>query len=204
MRTMSAKDAKNHFGELLMEAQRAPVTIEKNGKPVAVVYSFEEHHHIEAAKLEWLKAAVAEGVADLEAGRSAELSDELVAQIKAARSVAFGRSRLILDVAADHFSPSAARPAANLALRCGAERSRACRRFDRPHPRRQRVVCRCSLRPVSSHPETRASSPVVRLAGSTSIFYRPRAATIEIIRVIHGRRDVPSAWDEPDLAARPR
>ena len=37
MRTMSAKDAKNHFGELLMEAQRAPVTIEKNGKPVAVL-----------------------------------------------------------------------------------------------------------------------------------------------------------------------
>ena len=83
MRTMSAKDAKNHFGELLMEAQRAPVTIEKNGKPVAVVYSFDEHHHIEAAKLEWLKSAVEEGVADLEAGRSAKLSDELVAQIKA-------------------------------------------------------------------------------------------------------------------------
>jgi len=36
------------------------------------------------------------------------------------------------------------------------------------------------------------------------VFYRPRAATIEIIRVIHGRRDVPSAWDEPDLAVRPR
>ena len=36
MRTMSAKDAKNHFGELLLEAQKAPVTIEKNGRPVAV------------------------------------------------------------------------------------------------------------------------------------------------------------------------
>ena len=35
MRTMSAKDAKNHFGELLLEAQKAPVTIEKNGRPVA-------------------------------------------------------------------------------------------------------------------------------------------------------------------------
>lgn len=34
MRTMSAKDAKNHFGELLMEAQRAPVTIEKSGPGV--------------------------------------------------------------------------------------------------------------------------------------------------------------------------
>ena len=55
MRTMSAKDAKNHFGELLLEAQKAPVTIEKNGKPVAVVLSFEEHEQIEQAKLERLQ-----------------------------------------------------------------------------------------------------------------------------------------------------
>lgn len=82
MRTMSAKDAKNRFGELLLEAQRAPVMIEKNGKPVAVLYSYEEHHHIEQAKLEWLKAAIAEGIADLEAGRFSELTDELLAQIK--------------------------------------------------------------------------------------------------------------------------
>lgn len=83
MRTVSAKDAKNRFGELLLEAQRAPVTIEKNGKPVAVLYSYEAHHHIEQAKLEWLKAAIAEGIADLEAGRFSEPTDELMAQIKA-------------------------------------------------------------------------------------------------------------------------
>ena len=82
MRTMSAKDAKNHFGELLLEAQKAPVAIEKNGKPVAVVYSFEEHHHIEQAKLEWLRAAIAEGDADVAAGRVYEMSDELIEAIK--------------------------------------------------------------------------------------------------------------------------
>jgi prevent-host-death family protein len=60
MRTMSAKEAKNHFGELLMEAQKAPVTIEKNGKAVAVVYSMEWHEAAEEAKLDWLKRAVAE------------------------------------------------------------------------------------------------------------------------------------------------
>ena len=60
MRRMSAKEAKNHFGELLMEAQKAPVTIEKNGKPVAVVYSMEWHEAAEEAKLDWLKRAVAE------------------------------------------------------------------------------------------------------------------------------------------------
>jgi prevent-host-death family protein len=82
MRTMTAKDAKNHFGELLMEAQKAPVTIEKNGKPVAVLYSYEDHHHIEQAKLEWLKAAIAEGDADVAAGRVHELTDDLIAAIK--------------------------------------------------------------------------------------------------------------------------
>lgn len=59
MRTMSAKEAKNHFGELLMEAQKAPVTIEKNGKPVAVVYSMEWHEAAEKAKLDWLRRVVA-------------------------------------------------------------------------------------------------------------------------------------------------
>jgi prevent-host-death family protein len=83
MRTMSAKDAKNHFGELLMEAQKAPVTIEKNGKPVAVVYSFADHHHMEQAKLAWLKAAIVEADADIVAGRVYELDDELMAAIKA-------------------------------------------------------------------------------------------------------------------------
>jgi prevent-host-death family protein len=83
MRTMTARDAKNRFGELLMEAQKAPVAIEKNGKPVAVLYSFEEHHHIEQAKLEWLKAAIAEADADVAAGRVHEMTDELMAAIKA-------------------------------------------------------------------------------------------------------------------------
>ena len=83
MRAMAAKDAKNRFGELLMDAQKAPVTIEKNGKPVAVVYSYEEHQHIEEAKLAWLKAAIAEADADVAAGRVFEMTDELLAAIKA-------------------------------------------------------------------------------------------------------------------------
>lgn len=67
MRTMSAKEAKNHFGELLMEAQKAPVTIEKNGKPVAVVYSMEWHEAAEKAKLDWLRRVVAAAKAGDEA-----------------------------------------------------------------------------------------------------------------------------------------
>lgn len=68
MRTMSAKEAKNHFGELLMEAQKAPVTIEKNGKPVAVLYSMEWHEAAEDAKREWVRNAIAEGRQAIENG----------------------------------------------------------------------------------------------------------------------------------------
>ena len=80
MRTMSAKEAKNHFGELLMEAQKAPVTIEKNGKPVAVVYSMEWHEAAEEAKLDWLRRAMAAAKAGDEA-LDIPLDDALVDEL---------------------------------------------------------------------------------------------------------------------------
>ena len=75
MRTLSAKDAKNRFGELLLEAQREPVTIERNGRPVAVVQSYEDWQEVERIRLEWLRAAVAEGIADADAGRLTDVAD---------------------------------------------------------------------------------------------------------------------------------
>lgn len=81
MRTMSARDAKNRFGELLMDAQREPVTIERNGKPVAVVQSFEEHEEVQRMKLEWLRAAVAEALADAERSDEEEWTGELTERI---------------------------------------------------------------------------------------------------------------------------
>lgn len=92
MRTMAAKDAKNHFGELLLEAQKAPVTIEKNGKPVAVLLSYADHEEIERLKLDWLKAALDEAHAAGERGEERELTDELVDEILAqARALAVKR-----------------------------------------------------------------------------------------------------------------
>lgn len=44
----SAKEAKNNFGRLLDEARRMPVTIEKNGRKVAVLISSEEYAGLEA------------------------------------------------------------------------------------------------------------------------------------------------------------
>src|SRR5689334_13381341 len=82
MRTMSARDAKNRFGELIIQAQREAVVIEKNGRPVAVMLSYEDHEEIERMKLEWLRAAIAVADADVAAGRVHELTPELLDEIK--------------------------------------------------------------------------------------------------------------------------
>ena len=44
MTKLSASEAKTHFGSLLDKAQREPVAIEKQGRPVAVVLSFEAYN----------------------------------------------------------------------------------------------------------------------------------------------------------------
>lgn len=43
MRTVSAKDAKYHFGELIDAARAGPVTVVKYGRPVVVVLAVEEY-----------------------------------------------------------------------------------------------------------------------------------------------------------------
>ena len=84
MRSMAALEAKNRFGELLDAAQREPVTIEKHGRPVAVMVSAEEYGEIEALKLASLRREIRKGLDDIEAGRTvdgaeafAELRDRL-------------------------------------------------------------------------------------------------------------------------------
>ena len=58
MEALSANEAKTQFGDLLLKAQQAPIQINKNGKPVAVVISINEYEHMEALKLSVLKARV--------------------------------------------------------------------------------------------------------------------------------------------------
>lgn len=45
--TFTAKEAKNNFGRLLDEARRFPVAINKNGRKVAFVVSYEDYTHFE-------------------------------------------------------------------------------------------------------------------------------------------------------------
>lgn len=60
MKSLSANEAKTHFGELLLKAQKEPVQINRNGKPVAVVISMDEYDAIDKLKLNLLKLRAAE------------------------------------------------------------------------------------------------------------------------------------------------
>lgn len=68
MKNYSAKDAKEHFGELMDDVQREPVSIEKYGRPVAVVMSQVE---FETMKLERLRGIIGEGKAQADRGEFA-------------------------------------------------------------------------------------------------------------------------------------
>ena len=72
MDTLSANEAKTQFGDLLLKAQRAPVQINKNGKPVAVVISFEEYERLEALKLQTLQTRAQQAKAAIEAGNTVD------------------------------------------------------------------------------------------------------------------------------------
>jgi len=77
MTTLNASDAKREFGDMLLKAQKEPVRINKNGKPVAVVISATEYKQLEAFREEHLKAEIREGIADLEAGNVSSSADVL-------------------------------------------------------------------------------------------------------------------------------
>ena len=66
MEVFSATDAKREFGEMLMKAQKAPVGVTRNGKPVAVIVSDTEYRQL---KLQALRVALMEGENSGDAGR---------------------------------------------------------------------------------------------------------------------------------------
>lgn len=50
MSIIPSKQAKNNFGELLETAQREPVTIQKNGRNVAVILSIQDYERLTRAE----------------------------------------------------------------------------------------------------------------------------------------------------------
>jgi prevent-host-death family protein len=74
---LNATDAKREFGDVLLKAQKAPVRINKNGKPVAVVVSAVEYEQLEALREAQLKTEIDKGIADNEAGNVTDGRDVL-------------------------------------------------------------------------------------------------------------------------------
>ena len=72
MDALSANEDKTQFCDLLLRAQRAPVQINKNGKPVAVVISMDEYDNIEALKLKFLQSRVSQCMADIQEGNTSD------------------------------------------------------------------------------------------------------------------------------------
>ncbi len=72
MQALTANDAKTQFGDMLLKAQREPVQINKNGKPVAVVISIDEYQQMEEVKFALLKERATRAKIDIENGNLAE------------------------------------------------------------------------------------------------------------------------------------
>ncbi len=89
MKTVAAKEAKNRFGQLIDDAQRGPVTIEKNGRPFAVVQSYADFEEAQRYKLSALRQGIEESYVQLEAGQEMPFDQAAVDRIKAA-----GRAKL--------------------------------------------------------------------------------------------------------------
>ena len=64
-----AAEAKTNFGALLEKVQREPLTISKNGRPVAVLMSMDEFETHQRLKVEQIRREVQAGLADLVAGK---------------------------------------------------------------------------------------------------------------------------------------
>lgn len=72
MKKLAAREAKTHFGELMDTVQREPVSIEKHGRPVAVIMSMQEYKAIEVMKLELLRAHLTKGETQLDRGEGTD------------------------------------------------------------------------------------------------------------------------------------
>ena len=68
MKTMPSTKAKTHFGALLDATQGEPITIEKKGRPVAVIMSKIEYEAYGSLKLEALQRDLTSGIEQADRG----------------------------------------------------------------------------------------------------------------------------------------
>jgi prevent-host-death family protein len=89
VKRVAAREAKNRFGQLIDDAQREPVTIEKNGRPFVVVQSYTDFVEAQELKRAALKVAIDEARAEFRAGRDMPFDEAAVKEI-----TELGRQRL--------------------------------------------------------------------------------------------------------------
>ncbi|MDR3424049.1 MAG: type II toxin-antitoxin system Phd/YefM family antitoxin [Alphaproteobacteria bacterium] len=65
---VTSTEAKTNFGALLTAVQRAPVTIEKNGQPIAVMIAHEDYENYKRMTLENLQAELRIGIEQADRG----------------------------------------------------------------------------------------------------------------------------------------
>lgn len=70
MKTYTATEAKNKFGQLLDDAQRGPVRIEKHGRGSSYVVSEADYEIVQAQKERALRDMLEESQRDIDAGRT--------------------------------------------------------------------------------------------------------------------------------------
>jgi len=68
MREIAAKEAKNRFGNLLDEAQSAPVRVTRKGRPAGVVMSVQHYERLRGAA--WERLTVTANALGREASRN--------------------------------------------------------------------------------------------------------------------------------------
>ena len=93
MKVMTARDAKNHFGEFLHSAQREPIVITKNDRPVGIMISMEDAEASllpemmnakEAGHEQWVVDKVTETMRRVDSGETLLLShDDAMGQLRA-------------------------------------------------------------------------------------------------------------------------
>ena len=82
MKTYTATQAAKNFGQILDNARSGHVTIEKQGRPVAVLYSYDEAVAIEEMKMRDLKSALEAAQAEARAGKGRPFTKEVLTEIK--------------------------------------------------------------------------------------------------------------------------
>ena len=90
MKTFTANETKQNFGQVLDTARTGPVSITKHGRPEFVLTSQEDYSFMVELKKENLRREIQKGIDDLRQGR---VSKKSVAEI-AAEAIAIHRANL--------------------------------------------------------------------------------------------------------------